>query len=94
MAVPTRAELDAKIREKLAEDPSFRERLLAAPHSALTELTGAQIPEFITVTVHEESLTDVHLVLPPLLGDEIAEEDLEMVAGGGVCWTDSCTSGP
>jgi hypothetical protein len=93
MAVPTRAELDAQIREKLAADPAFREALLADPRAALAELTGMDIPEFITITVHEESLTDVHLVVPAVSDGEIAEKDLEMVAGG-ICWADSCTSGP
>jgi hypothetical protein len=94
MAVPTRAELDALVRERLAADPEFRARLLADPRGTLSELAGAEVPEFIEVTVHEESLSAVHIVIPAATGDEIAEEDLELVAGGAVCWTDSCTSGP
>ena len=94
MSIPTRAEIDALISERIADDPSFRDALLSDPRAALSALVQTEIPEFIAVTVHEESLTDVHLVIPEAPGDEIAEEDLEMVAGGEACWTNSCTSGP
>lgn len=93
MAIPTRASIDAMIRERIAADPAFRDQLIADPRAALSELSGTRIPDLITITVHEESLTNVHLVVPATRGDEIAEEDLELVAGG-TCWADSCTSGP
>lgn len=91
MAIPTRAELDALVRDRLASDPDFRAALLADPRATLSELVGITIPDAVTVTVHEESLTDIHLVLPAprALGGEIAEDDLELVAGG-VCWVDYC----
>ena len=87
MAIPTRSELDVLIREKLADDPDFRERLVADPRATLGALAGVDLPDFITVTIHEESLTDVHLVVPAVVGEEIAEDDLELVAGGAMCWT-------
>jgi hypothetical protein len=89
MSIPTREEIDRIVSEKLASDPAFRAALLADPRAALSEASGVQIPAFVTVTVHEESLTDVHLVIPAALGDEIAEDDLELVAGGTSCW-DNC----
>jgi hypothetical protein len=89
-AVPTRAELDALIRARVAADPQFRQRLLSEPREALNEITGLTVPNVVTVEVHEESLTQVHLVIPAVLADgEIAEEDLELVAGGSACW-DNC----
>ena len=95
MSIPTRDEVSKTINDKLATDPAFREALLADPRAALSDATGVQIPDFVTVTVHEESLTDVHLVIPAAAGDEIAEEDLELVAGGGVCWENcSCSTSP
>jgi hypothetical protein len=95
MAIPTRAELDALLRERLASDPDFRTALLADPRAAISGLVGMDIPDLVTVSVHEESLTDIHLVLPAAAGGEgeISEDDLELVAGG-LCWADSCTSGP
>jgi hypothetical protein len=88
MAAPTRSEIDAVVRERLATDPDFRARLLTDPRGTLSDISGIEIPDF-TVTVHEESLADVHLVIPAAVGDEIAEEDLELVAGGATCW-DNC----
>jgi hypothetical protein len=95
MAIPTRAELDALLRERLASDPDFRAALLADPRAAISGLVGMDVPDLVTVSVHEESLTDIHLVLPAAAGGEgeISEDDLELVAGGA-CWTNSCTPGP
>ena len=94
MAIPTRAELDAMLRDRLASDPDFRDAILADPRAAVSGLVGVEIPDVVTVTVHEESLTDVHVVLPAAARSEgeIHEDDLELVAGG-VCWFDYC-SGP
>lgn len=89
MSVPTRADVDRIVSEKLAADPTFRDALLADPRAALSEVAGIEIPAFVTIAVHEESLTDIHLVIPAATGDEIAEDDLELVAGGGACW-DNC----
>lgn len=94
MGVPTRAEVDAAVRQRLASDPDFRSQLLADPRSALSSLLGVGIPESVAVDVHEESLAHVHLVIPAGDGDgEISEDELEMVAGG-VCWADDTESMP
>lgn len=83
---PTRDGLEAAVNARLAEDPAFREALLADPKAAVGELLGIQLPEFVSITVHPETLTDVHLVLPPS-ADVLRDEDLELVAGG-TCWDD------
>lgn len=86
MAIPTRAELDALIHNRLAADSDFRKALLANPRAAVSELIGIPLPEIVTVDVHEESLTHVHLVIPSeASAGEIADDDLELVAGG-YCW--------
>ena len=86
MAIPTRAGLDALIQERLATDPSFRAALVSDPRAAVAELVGVDIPDQVTVTVHEESLTSIHLVLPSAnAAGELADDDLELV-GGGMCW--------
>lgn len=87
MAIPTREELDDLIRERLAADPAFRDALLADPRGTVSALVGVDLPDLVTVEVHEESLTSVHLVLPPSpTRDALSDDDLELVAGGGVCW--------
>lgn len=93
MGIPTRAEVDALVRDKLAADPEFRARLLAEPRAALSQLVGMDIPDAVSVEVHEESLTAIHLVLPPAVGQELTDDDLEAVAGG-VCWGNCSDFGP
>lgn len=95
MSIPTRAELGGLVSGRLADDPGFREKLLTDPRAALGDLVGMKLPDFVTVEVHEESLTNIHLVIPATASSgEVSDKDLELVAGGGVCWADSCTSGP
>lgn len=89
MAIPTRADVDDLVRKRLASDPGFRETLLANPRAAISGLIGMPLPEVVNVEVHEESLTHVHLVIPAgRPKGEIADADLELVAGGGMCWDD------
>lgn len=90
MAIPTRPEVTEMINRKLAEDPAWRQQLLADPRAALSELVGMDIPEAVRIEVHEESFTSLHVVLPAVAPDgELSEDDLELVAGGGACW-DNC----
>lgn len=95
MPIPTRAELDTMLHDRLATDPDFRTTLLNDPHAAISGLLGISLPDTVIITVHEESLTDIHLVLPAPTqhGSELAEDDLELVAGGS-CWIDGpCSDG-
>lgn len=96
MAIPTRAEVDSLVRERVAADPDFRARLVADPRATLSELLDLPLPPAVSVEVHEESLTSIHLVLPASVdrSGELSDDDLELVAGGAACWSDSCTSGP
>ena len=79
----TRSSIDQAIADRIAEDPGFRAALMSDPKAALAALTGTQIPEGIRVTVHEESPTDIHLVMPG--DDALSDSDLELVSGG-VSW--------
>ena len=86
MAVPTRSEVEAIIADRIAADPAFRDTLLADPRAGLSEIIGFDIPETVHVVLHEESLTQIHLTIPS--SEELTEEDLDLVAGGGACWSD------
>jgi hypothetical protein len=92
MSVPTRAELNDLIQERLASDPEFRATLTSDPRSAISELVGVDVPAAVKLTVHQESLTDIHIVLPATTAaeGEFSEDDLELVAGGSTCWFDYC----
>jgi len=75
-----RTNIDQAIAERLDADPDFRAALVSDPRAALSELTGMQIPESVRVTVHEESVADIHLVIPS--DSALSEADLELVSGG------------
>jgi hypothetical protein len=85
MAVPTRPEVEAIIAERIAADPGFREALLADPRAVLSEVLGFDIPDTVQVVLHEESLTQIHLTIPSV--EALSDDDLELVAGGGLCWS-------
>ncbi len=93
MSIPTRADVDAMIRERLASDPAFRQLLIEDPRSAVSQLVGMDLPDVVTVTVHEESLTGIHIVLPSVPGQgELADDELELAAGGAMCFMNFGTS--
>ena len=77
-----RAIAQAKLAAMVMDDPALRARLLADPRAVLREIAGVEIPDTITVAVHEESADAFHLVIPPALPDELSEDQLDSVAGG------------
>lgn len=74
-----RAQVEARLAEAIAEDPDLADLIVENPRHVLTDLLGVDIPESINITIHEESLTDVHLTIP---ARELDEATLEVVAGG------------
>lgn len=90
----SRQQVDGLIAGRVESDPDFRAELLADPRSALSALTGLSIPDAVTISVHEESPTSVHLVIPAA-GIELSEEDLALVDGGvgglGGCGASPCS---
>ncbi len=94
MAVRSRAEVEELLARRISADPGFRGRLLADPRAVLGEVLGITVPEIVTVTIHAESLTDVHLTIPADV-DQLSETDLELAAGGGINWGEpGAYSGP
>lgn len=89
MSELSRAELNNLISARSASDPAFHSQLLSDPRSVLGEIVGIDIPDTVSITVHEETLTDIHLVLER--GNApLSETDLELVSGG---WSgESCYS--
>ena len=81
----TRAELDAELIARVADDDAFRARFLENPKEVIRDVVGVAIPEDFTVLVHEENSMTAHIVLPP--SDRLTQEDLAVVAGGfGAFW--------
>jgi hypothetical protein len=91
-----RAESERRIIEKSLADEVFRQRLLEDPKGALEEEFGTRLPERVQVRVVEETAETTYLVLPivsPLggeEGDELSDQELEEVAGGGSFFPPYC----
>ena len=81
MEMLSRDEAERRVRERAAEDPAFREELISNPRAALSSELGFDLPEEVTVHVHEESLSEVHVVIP-VATEALSDEMLEMVSGG------------
>ena len=71
-----------KIIAKAWRDPAFKAALIANPAAAL-KAEGIDVPAGMTVTVVENTDKQFHLVLPPEPSDELSDEALDGVAGGG-----------
>ena len=80
----TAEQIKEEIISRASSNSEFRSRLLANPREAAGEVVDGPIPEALSVSVHEDSLTDYHLVLPPV--GRLSEAQLDNVAGS---WGDS-----
>jgi hypothetical protein len=70
---------------KAMRDASFRQRLLSDPKATLQAEFGASIPPGVTIHIHEETPTDVHIVIPaetPGGMNDLSDADLEQAVGG------------
>ena len=80
-----RAEMEGRIVQRSLQDEDFRQRLLEDPKGAVEEEL-------------EETADTIYLVLPstlPLGGEELSDQDLEAVAGGGsTFWGATCLAEP
>ena len=82
----TRQEFEAEVIKKTWEDDKFRQELLANPKATLAKFFDIAFPENVSLAIHEESPTRMHLVLPTKPGtdgsEELSDDDLSSVAGG------------
>lgn len=76
----TQEELRAELIAKAAGDDGFRAKLVETPKAAIKEALGLDLPESLTVQVHEETALSAHIVLPPSAG--LTDDDLEAIAAG------------
>jgi outer membrane biogenesis lipoprotein LolB len=80
----TSAEIQSEIIGRAAEDAEFRARLLADAGKVLKDELGVAVPDGLTISVHEESGTNAHIVLPR--SGRLSSEELAGVSGGHWVW--------
>ena len=59
-----RQQLETYLAVRASQDPDFRDRLLHNPKQAIEAEIGLRFPEGLSVSVHEERLNELHVVLP------------------------------
>ena len=78
----TQSAINAALK-RAATDAEFRKLALQDTNAAVEQMTGKPLPEGFRVRVLERAGYDVTLVLPdPAQTGELADEELEQVAGG------------
>lgn len=82
MEIESRGELQDVIAKNAANDDDYREALLENPKKILEKHLGQELPDWLNVNVVEEKADTIYLIAPHVPGDELSDEDLEMVAGG------------
>jgi len=79
------------IVSKAMKDEVFRQELLSNPKAAIERELGISIPQGVTIAVHEDTPTTLHLVLPMPVpsarGAELSDAELEQATGGGHIFT-------
>jgi len=78
---------------KASKDEAFREQLLNNPKAVLEGALDITFTQEVTIQVHEDTRTTLHLVLPVnsqegMLRD-LSDAELERVAGGWPGWLDN-----
>lgn len=59
-----RQQLESHLGARALQDPDFRERLMKDPKAAIEQEIGLRFPEGVHISVHEEKLNHLHVVLP------------------------------
>jgi hypothetical protein len=75
-----RQQLETHLAARALQDPDFRARLLLYPKAAIEREIGLRFPDGVRISVHEEKLNQLHIVLPIDLFT--AENPLAAAAGG------------
>jgi len=59
-----RQQLETHLAARALQDPDFRARLLEDPKRTIEEEIDLHFPATLSVKIHEEKLSELHVVLP------------------------------
>ena len=76
-------DMERYLIQRAAEDFDFRRGLVADPKGTLYQEFGIEIPDHITLHVHQSDMSTVHIALPP--DSVLDEEQLEAISAGMCC---------
>jgi hypothetical protein len=76
-------ELQEKLVAKVWQDEAFKQELINNPKAVIERELGKKLPESLNIQVLEETGHTFYFVLPKKPTNELSEEQLEAVAGGG-----------
>lgn len=81
----TRGEMQDLLAKFSTENPDYRKALIEKPKEVVAAQFKIDVPDNVEVQILEESATKIYVVLPHAVaaGDELSDDDLEAVAGGG-----------
>ena len=76
--------VESWIVAKVRADPSFRKALVSQPKQTLQDALGLEFPAAVSIHVHEETDTHLHIVLPVsiITSEELSDDIMATVVGG------------
>ncbi len=77
-----RTALEDRLIARATTDNAFRQLLLRDARVAIRQELGITVPDGVQVRVHDETPTELHLVLPAPRTDELSDRELDQVAAG------------
>jgi Nitrile hydratase, alpha chain len=76
-----------QIIAKAMKEETFRQALLSNPKTVIERALGISVPQGVTIAVHQDTPTTLHLVLPAQVqtATELSDAELEQATGGFWC---------
>ncbi len=93
--------MQEQIIAKAMKEETFRQALLSNPKTVIARALGISVPQGVTIAVHQDTATTLHLVLPAQTqvptATELSDAELEQAIGGSrpvlsYPYTDRCCS--
>jgi hypothetical protein len=91
-------EIYVKVQQLATTDEEFRAELLKDSSAAIAKVAGEELPaDFKVKVVENDPQYAATFVLPPMAGEELADDELDSVAGGfclidGTCGARACAA--